>query len=488
MSISSALSNALSGLTANSKLAEIASGNLANALTDGYGRQSVTLSTQVPGGQGNGVKVGPVTRALDPEMTATRRAADGALNAAQPEFDALNAIDQALGVAGGEDGLFDRVEALESALRQLADSPEQSSRQQAVAVAASDLAAKFNQISTQTATLRQTADAEIARQVETVNTALQKIAKLNRQIQIFTAGGRETASLVDQRERLVDQVAAIVPIRESRRDDGVLELRTAQGLQLADTRAQSITFTPTPVITAGQSFDNGAGALSGLRLNGVDITPGGSGTQVITSGALAGQFAVRDVIAPEFQAQIDALAADIVTRFADASLDPTVAAGAPGLFTDAGDVADTANLAGIAGRIAVNAAVDPDAGGEVTRLRDGLGAAVEGPVSRDTLPRALLAVLTRRDATSVPGLSGNQSIADQVAQIAQGVATDRVTREDDVSALSATREGLAEEEGRRLGVDSDAELQTLILIEQAYAANTRVISTAQRMLDDLLRI
>ena len=55
MSISSALNIALSGLTATGKRAEITSGNLANALTDGYGRQSVTLSSGVLGGFGNGV-------------------------------------------------------------------------------------------------------------------------------------------------------------------------------------------------------------------------------------------------------------------------------------------------------------------------------------------------------------------------------------------------------------------------------------------------
>ena len=43
MSISSALNIALSGRTVTGKRAEITSGNLANALTDGYGRQSVSL-------------------------------------------------------------------------------------------------------------------------------------------------------------------------------------------------------------------------------------------------------------------------------------------------------------------------------------------------------------------------------------------------------------------------------------------------------------
>jgi flagellar hook-associated protein 1 FlgK len=38
------------------------------------------------------------------------------------------------------------------------------------------------------------------------------------------------------------------------------------------------------------------------------------------------------------------------------------------------------------------------------------------------------------------------------------------------------------------GVDTDAELQTLMLVEQAYAANARMIEVADEMMQTLLRI
>jgi len=38
------------------------------------------------------------------------------------------------------------------------------------------------------------------------------------------------------------------------------------------------------------------------------------------------------------------------------------------------------------------------------------------------------------------------------------------------------------------GVDTDAEMERLLLIEQAYAANARVVQAAEDMLDQLLRI
>jgi flagellar hook-associated protein 1 FlgK len=489
MSISNALNNALSGLNATGKLAEITSGNLANALTDGYGRQIVGLSSAVLGGYGAGVAVTGVDRASSPELTSARRVADGDLAAGQGELDALVRLERSVGVAGGADTLATRIVAFEASLRQLAETPELAPRQAATAAAAGDLSTKLNQISSESARVRQTADAEIVRQVTEVNGALSKIAKLNRQIQIFSATGRETASLVDQREQLTDRVASIVPIREHARGDGVVELTTAQGLSLVDTRAQELEFTPTPIVTAPMRYDDGAGALSGVTLNGVNITPGGSGSQTIAGGAMAAQFAVRDRIATEVSDRADALAADLIGRLAASGVDPTLLPGDPGLFTDNGGAYDPLTLAGLAGRIQLNSAVDPDAGGDPALIRDGLGAIAPGPTINGDLPRALLDALTATNSVfTIPGLSSALSFSGAAAGLVELIAIDRVSGETGVASFSSTRETLASAEAHEIGVNSDAELQALIQIEQAYAANVQVIQTASRMLDRILEI
>ena len=163
MSITSALNNALSGLNATSKLAEITAGNLANALTDGYGRQVVSLSGTVLGGHGTGVVVSGVDRASSPELTSARRIADGDMAGSQAEFDALVRLESSLGGAGGDDTIASRIIAFDASLRQLAETPELAPRQAAAATAASDVAVKLNQISTENSRIRQTADAEITR-------------------------------------------------------------------------------------------------------------------------------------------------------------------------------------------------------------------------------------------------------------------------------------------------------------------------------------
>jgi flagellar hook-associated protein 1 FlgK len=455
MTISNALHNALSGLNATGKQAEVTAGNLANALTDGYGRQTVTLSPLVLAGYGNGVAVLGVERASSPELTSARRIADGNLAGGQAELDALVRLERSLGGADGDDTLTTRITAFEGALRQLAETPELAPRQAAAAAAARDVAVKLNQISTESSRIRQTADAEIARQVSEVNGALEKIARLNRQIQM--------------------------------RANGVVELTTAEGLFLADTQAQEIDFTPSPIVTPAMRYDGGAGALSGLTLNGVDITPGGPGTQAIAGGALASQFAIRDEIAPELSDRADALAADLIGRVTAPGIDPTLPAGAPGLFTDDGAAYDPIDLVGLAGNIRLNAAVDPQQGGDPALLRDGLGAAAPGPVSNGDLPRALLDALTAvGSTTAVPGLSSVLSFAETAAGVVELTAFTRVSAEADVAAFSSSRETLASAEAEAVGVNSDAEMQALIQIEQAYSANVQVIQTASRMLDELM--
>ena len=449
----------------------------------------MTLSSNVLDGYGTGVSVAGVSRASSPELTSARRIADGDLAGGQAELDALVRLERSLGVAGGDDTIASRILDFEASLRQLAETPELATRQAAVATTASDVALKLNQISTESSRIRQTADAEITRQVTEVNTSLSKIARLNRQIQIFASSGRDTASLIDQREQLIDRVASIVPIREHARADGVVELTTAQGLTLVDTRAQEIEFTSTPIITAPMRYDGGAGALSGLSLNGVDITPGGPGNQSIAGGALAGQFAIRDSIAPAVSDRADALAADLIGRLAASGVDPTLVPGAPGLFTDDGAAYDPLTLTGLAGRIQLNAAVDPNAGGDPALIRDGLGATAPGPATNGDLPRALLDALTAIGSiTTIPGLSSGLSFSGSAAGLIELTSFDRVAAESNVVAFSASRETLASAESEAIGVNSDAELQALIQIEQAYAANVQVIQAASRMLDQILEI
>ena len=76
MSIAGSLSSALSGLTAASKAAEIVSSNIANAMTEGYGRRELQTTALTLGSTGQGVRVVGVYRNIDAALVGDRRRAE----------------------------------------------------------------------------------------------------------------------------------------------------------------------------------------------------------------------------------------------------------------------------------------------------------------------------------------------------------------------------------------------------------------------------
>ena len=490
MSISSSFANALSGLGATGRLAGVASNNLANALTKGYGRQSVDLSSNVLGGSGAGVLVSGVNRASAPDLTAARRDADGDAATIDPQASALARLGGTFGEATADDGLFRRLEAFETAMRQFAETPEAEPRQIQTLDAARDLVSSLNTLSNEAAVVRQNADALIGDQVDTVNRNVAQIDELNAKITRLSSGGRDVATLIDERERLIDEVNALMPIRVHNRPNNTIHLTTQEGLFLLAEEPVELSFSRSPIITAAMTYvPGGGGALSGLTLGTKDITPTSTTPQRLTKGALVGNFAVRDEIGVDFNERIDQFAADLIARFEDPAVDPTLAVGDPGLFTDAGGTLDLTTIEGLAGEIEVNALADPSQGGLVSRLRDGLQSGAPGPSGSDTIPRAMLDALTAaRPATAIPGVDGDLSAAQMVAGIAEIQGVLRTDAEAEFASATIVREALATSEAETIGVNTDKELQDLILIEQAFSANLQVIQTASRMLQELSEI
>jgi flagellar hook-associated protein 1 FlgK len=71
--------------------------------------------------------------------------------------------------------------------------------------------------------------------------------------------------------------------------------------------------------------------------------------------------------------------------------------------------------------------------------------------------------------------------------LASQLSSNRLREEQQLSFASAQFYDLTELELAN-GVDTDVELQNLMIIEQAYAANARVIETVDQMFDALIRI
>jgi flagellar hook-associated protein 1 len=481
MSISAALSAALSGLTATSRMAEVTASNVSNALTEGYARREVQLSGRIVGTTGLGVHIDGVTRQIDPILLRDLRLSSAVQGGRTNLSDFWTALEKTLGTADQASSITGRISALESSLVAAQSRPESEARLAAIADAARSLTQGLQDASDDVQVMRQDADRAIATLVAQINSAAQGIADLNLRIREFKYTGRDTTGLMDQRQKLVDQISNLVPVKEIQREHDQIALYTTGGTMLVDGRPAKLDYTPAGIITPDMTL--ASGALSGLSVNGhaISTTPRGG---LLGEGGLSAQFAIRDKLATDAQAQLDAVARDLIERFTAPGLDPTASPGDPGLFTDAGASFVAANEVGLAGRIAVNTLIQPENGGALFRLREGLGAAAPALPGYAGQLAAWSAALSDKHATASGGFpTGARSLSELATEMLSVASTKRLAAEADTSFAAARSDGLRNEMLKD-GVDSDQEMQNLLLIEQAYAANAKVIQT----MDDLIKI
>lgn len=481
MSISGALSNAISGLTAASRSAEVVSTNIANAMTEGYGHRSVALSSRGQYGAG-GVGIDGIVRRSDPVVLADRRLAGGQDANAQRMLGFFETMEKNIGIPSEPGSLAFQVAEFETSLIAAASMPNANERLQAVSHAAKALTDTFNNLSDGIQSARKQADQNISDLIGSVNANLQKIERLNVAIVQASANRQDTSALVDQRQMALDSVATIIPVRIMPRDNGQIGVYSTGGAALVDGKAAVLSFTASNAITAHTTLDGGM--LSPLSVNGKTIDTRADGA--LGGGLLAAEFEIRDKLGVSLQSDLDAMARDLVERFQSTAMDPTLAPGTAGLFTDAGAAFSGTDATGLSGRLSINALADASQTNEMWRLRDGLGAVAPGAASDTTLLLAMKDQMA--GATSLADashLGGAYSVHAFASQLASVVGAQRVSQEDSV-AFSSARLGALQEQEMAQGVDTDQEMQRLLLIEQTYAANARVIQVVDELMETLL--
>ncbi|MEM8801336.1 MAG: flagellar hook-associated protein FlgK [Pseudomonadota bacterium] len=485
MSLSSTLQNALTGLGAAARSAQVVSNNVSNATTEGYSRQEIELNPKVVGGRGAGVKVVGVSRAVDEVLLREHRLAKASIGSAEVASDFQSAALNLIGEPQSAASLNARVVEFETALLEAASRPESDARLSTILSAAGALSEKLNSASDGIQVLRQDADAAIATEVVRLNTTLVQIQDLNEQILRAQGTSRDYPSLLDNRDRLINDISDLVPIRKLERANDTVALYTLTGTLLVDIEPAEFEFQTTTPITADMT--QASGALSGLVLNGQALSTSGENGQ-IAGGRLAALFAVRDELAVTVQDNIDTVARDLISRFEDPTVDPTLTVGDPGLFTDGGAALDPLDTVGLAARVSVNDLVNPDEGGDLWRLRSGIGSAAAGPVGDASLIQAQITSLSEFvSPTGGTFSTSGKTAAGFASEIASLVGLSFQDSESRLTFATARFAGL-DEALLAQGVDTDQELQKLLLIEQAYAANARVIQTADELIQLLIRL
>ncbi|UPJ46391.1 flagellar hook-associated protein FlgK [Bradyrhizobium sp. 200] len=307
MSLDIARSIAVSSLMASQVQISVASSNVSNADTNGYTVKTANQVSTTSGGVGTGVAITGITSNVDKLLFKSLIAAESELGAADIDNNYLDRLQALYGSTTGADdtgtSIANTLASLEAAVSSLAATTGSASLQSSVVSALDDLASQLRETSDGIQELRSTADAAISSDVDQVNDGLKTIASLNAQIKQAAAAGQSTGDLEDQRNVALQSVATRMNVSYFISSTGDMQVYTASGQTLVDSSAHLLSFTAASSVTATSAYDpNSSSGLSGISVNGVDIT------SQITSGEIGALINLRDTVLPAAQSQLDQLA------------------------------------------------------------------------------------------------------------------------------------------------------------------------------------
>ncbi len=509
MSLDLALGIAKSGLQSTQRALANVSQNITNAETPGYTRKTVAAESLTTAGMPMGVRLGDARREVDQALLTERDARGGEAAAAGARERLLSGIEAMHGTAGSGENLGDTIAALRTSLLGLRGAPGEGGLQRQALAAAQDVANRFADVAGAVSMARQNAQEGVTQEVDRINTGLNEIGQLTIQIRGDRSRGLTTGNLEDQRDMALAKLSESLPVRALHQADGGLVLLAKGGFALPlepDGKALSTT----TASLGAASFHGMGGSIPGIILGGTDIT------RQLGGGRLGEYVALRDSTLPRYQAELDLAAANLATRFDAQGLR---------LFTGfSGQVPDTSqpytNLAsgqmGFSQQIQVNVAVLRNP----ALIRDGTHVVADtpgGPTAFDpnapTGPSGFATLLDRvlnhslgataRDGTTWPPIASGgigpdgslnspfipaRSIGDYAATITGAHSSDRAAATGARERAEGLKRGMDARFQSESGVDPDAEMAALIRLQNAYAANARVMNTAQQMWEQLQSI
>lgn len=344
MSLSLARYSAYSALMTTQTQISVASANIANADTEGYTKKTATQVATVSNGIGTGTTITGISSNVDKLLLKSLFQAVSALGSATVTDSYASQLQSLFGsTSSGDDSsgtsIANTIAALETAIADLADTPESETLKAQVVSALDDVAAQLRDTSNQIQTLRSNADQEIASDVDQANDLLATIKDLNDQIVKEQAAGNSTADLEDQRNTALQDLSSLMDINYYSTDSGAIYVYTTSGQVLLNSAVHELSFTSAGSVTSSAAYPGG---LSGITVDGTDITA------QIKSGSIAALIDQRDNVLTDAQSELDQLAvalADSLNAISNAS----TASPPPNSLTGATEVAsgDSLSASGI---------------------------------------------------------------------------------------------------------------------------------------------
>ncbi|CAN7402420.1 hypothetical protein ASC89_05710 [Devosia sp. Root413D1] len=313
MGLSVTLSNALSGMRVGQNALDTLSNNVANAGTPGYHRRSVSVIDSL-GVNSTYAREGQLSRTFNQSLQAhyTRSTAESGFTSVQASF--LDRVQTLFGKPGTVGSIDSAYNAFESSLAAVATSPDSYANRADLVQKAQTVASTLNRLSSDIQSLRQEIEAKLSNSVDSINNQLQSLEKVNLRLADQGIDATSRATLMDQRDRLVEDLSQQMDLRVNYRGDGTVSLMTRSGVGILDVKASVFSYESAGALSAASRFSpndavSGVGKLSIMTPAGLEIDL--VKQNVLQSGELAGLIQLRDQQLVQAQDQLDEIAASV---------------------------------------------------------------------------------------------------------------------------------------------------------------------------------
>ncbi|ANO35295.1 flagellar hook-associated protein FlgK (plasmid) [Vibrio breoganii] len=444
----------LSGMRAASIGLGVTAQNTANINTDGYTRRQAVFSS-VNGGVGvggvqigGGVNVDSIRRVADESANAVMRDAITTFGYSSAYLGKMSSLEKLLNADGLN--LDENLTSLFTSLSQASVDPASGSYRQQVLQSADLLATTvssgYSRLTSQIDGLIRDYDSVL----ESANANLSKVAELNKAIRDAGSLGHDISGLQDSMDSVIAELSGTLDVKMMRMGDGTIELSLASGQPLVINDKHSVLSRD---VSGGGHFAT-------------DLVVDFPGATFKSTGSIGGELgAFSDVLADQYLPL-----KDFYNEFAKAMADEFNAVLASG--TDLNGAAGAALFEYNPLDPAVSLKITDISIQELAFSTDGtIGNADNIKNLTDIANKALLGTMTLSDA-----YVGEATRVG--ADTSKYISLSESNRLQLLSAMTA-RDAVS-------GVSSDEEAANLMMYQNAYNANLKVLSTAHTMLESVL--
>jgi flagellar hook-associated protein 1 FlgK len=299
-----------SGMQAARAGVSTAGHNIANANAEGYSRQRVHQSAEKPAGRdmhatyvGRGTKIERVDRVNNEYIDRQLRTTGRDLAFAEEREVILRQTEDIFNEMNGE-GLNRLMSKFFNEFRKLSSEPENLALRESVRESANALVNDFRRLKAQINDVSSHIDSRVEGHVREINQLSSEICDLNVKISQIEIAGGSPNDLLDQRDRAVKKLGALVDVSCHKEKDGALmvELR-GLGPLITTRNAEQFTVARTPANGSGKpsnAFDVYAGQISGVPV-----------TERLTTGKLGALLKTRDETLATMSNKMDIIAYEL---------------------------------------------------------------------------------------------------------------------------------------------------------------------------------